>query len=268
MTQGMTEMTVEWDQQSTYTYFDVEQMTTQVVSHEPKAIMSLHLTDTVWVEQIDDITKVTAAEPEISETGETPIVTAGKISFNIGGQVISVDWSYDAFKEVKIGDYYVAWPYLMLGTPEVVDVSVSEVAGAKVPNKDAKLYEVTARIKQHLSTKNVPESEQISQDVEYVVQYFAALEVKLVDVKYRKGYEWLAPHDNIMLCSRYIVYRDRTYSTGETFTDTFYSMNNPAVSPLASPYPPGGGIAISLILNGLHPMAPSLFIIRDILMRM
>jgi len=239
MTQGMTEMTVEWDQQSTYTYFDVE--TTQVVSHEPKATMSLHLTDTVWVEQIDDITKVTATEPEISETGETPIVTAGKISFNIGGQVISVDWSYDAFKEVEIGDYYVAWPYLMLGTPEVVDVSVSEVAGAKVPNKDAKLYEVTARIKQHLETKNVPESEQISQDVEYVVQYFAALEVKLVDVKYRKGYEWLAPHDNIMLCARYIVYRDRTYSTGETFTDTFYSMNNPAVSYDASPEQGGGG---------------------------
>ena len=242
MNKGMKDMAVEWNGQATYTYFDVEQMATQVVNREPKATVSVQLSaDTAWVDNIEDITKVTATEPIITETGENPIVTTGNISFNIGGQVITVNWSYDAFKDAQIGDYYVIWPYLTLSTPEVIDVAVAELENAKVPNKDAKLYEVTARIKQHLSTKNVPESEKISQDVEYVIQYFAGLEVKLVDVKYRKSYEWLAPHDNIMLCSRYIVYRDRTYSTGETFTDTFYSMNNPAVSPFASPLVRAGG---------------------------
>lgn len=242
MSSGMKDMTIEWDQQATFTYFDVEQMSSLVVNRNPSATVSVQLAaDTAWVENIEDLTKVTAVEPQIVEAGENPVTTTGKISFDIGGQVITADWSYDAFKEVKIGDYFVNWPYLKLDAPEVIDVAVTELENAKVPNKEAKLYEVTARIRQHLETKNVPESEQISQDVEYVIKYFAALEIKLVSVKYRKGYEWLAPHDNIMLCSRYIVYRDRTYSTGETFTDTFYSMNNPAVSYHTSPSPGGGG---------------------------
>lgn len=230
-----------WRQINQYSYFSIEDRESQTLNHEPRATVSLDASaDTVWVTDESDINKVTATEPIITETGENPIVTTGNISFNIGGQVITVNWSYDAFKDAQIGDYYVIWPYLTLSTPEVVDVSVSEVAGAKVPNKEAKLYEVTARIRQHLETKNVPESERISQDVEYVVKYFAALEVKLTGVKYRKGFEWLSPHDNLPLRSRYIVYRDRTYSTGETFTDTFYSLNY-SIAYLASPEIRGGG---------------------------
>lgn len=242
MSSGMKDMTIEWDQQATFTYFDVEQMSSQVVNRNPSATVSVQLAaDTAWVENIEDLTKVTAGEPEIAETGESPVVTTGKVRFSIGGQVITANWSHAAYQEAKIGDYLVNWPYLKLDAPEVIDVAVTELENAKVPNKEAKLYEVTARIRQHLETKNVPESEQISQDVEYVIKYFAALEIKLVSVKYRKGYEWFAPHDNLHLRVRYIVYRDRTYSTGETFTDTFYSMNNPGVSYLASPHPRGGG---------------------------
>jgi hypothetical protein len=49
----------------------------------------------------------------------------------------------------------------------------------------------------------------------------AVQEVRLVKVTYRKGWEWNTPHDNIALGYFARVYRDRTYSNGKTFTDTF-----------------------------------------------
>ena len=54
----------------------------------------------------------------------------------------------------------------------------------------------------------------------------AVQEVKLVKVTYRKGWEWNTPHDNIILGYFARVYRDRTYSNGKTFTDTFGDMGH------------------------------------------
>lgn len=55
-----------------------------------------------------------------------------------------------------------------------------------------------------------------------IMQGFAQ-EPKLVDVKYRKDFIIEEPHHNFPLATRYVVYRDRIYSNGETVTDTFTS---------------------------------------------
>lgn len=55
-----------------------------------------------------------------------------------------------------------------------------------------------------------------------IMQGFAQ-EPTLVDVKYRKDFIIEEPHHNFPLATRYVVYRDRIYSNGETVTDTFTS---------------------------------------------
>lgn len=55
-----------------------------------------------------------------------------------------------------------------------------------------------------------------------IMQGFAQ-EPTLVDVKYRRDFIIEEPHHNFPLATRYVVYRDRIYSNGETVTDTFTS---------------------------------------------
>ena len=55
-----------------------------------------------------------------------------------------------------------------------------------------------------------------------IMQGFAQ-EKKLVDVQYRKDFIIEEAHHNMPLATRYVVYRDKIYSNGETVTDTFTS---------------------------------------------
>ena len=55
-----------------------------------------------------------------------------------------------------------------------------------------------------------------------IMQGFAQ-EPKLVDVQYRTDFIIEEPHHNMPLATRYVVYRDKIYSNGETITDTFTS---------------------------------------------
>lgn len=226
MNKGMNAMTIQWDQQAAYTYFDTNEMATKVVSRMPNAAVSVTaLKDTLWVSDEADLEKITAAEPIITTEGENPLKNIGKASFTSGEQVIDVEWNYESYPAVEIDGKEITWPYIVLGTPEVIGVSVTDKDETVISGKEAKVVEVSVRIKQNLSTANIPEDQKVSEDVQYIVRYYGVLEVELVDVKYRKEYEWLEPHDNIPLTSRYILYRDRTYSTGEVFTDVFTSMN-------------------------------------------
>lgn len=228
MNKGMNAMTIQWDQQAAYTYFDTNEMATKVVSRTPNAAVSVSaLKDTLWVSDLADLEKITAVEPIITTEGENPLKNIGKASFTSGEQVIDVEWNYESYPTVEIDGKEIAWPYIVLGTPEVIGVSVTDKDETVIAGKEAKVVEVSVRIKQNLSTANIPEDQKVSEDVQYIVRYYGVLEVELVDVKYRKEYEWLEPHDNIPLTSRYILYRDRTYSTGEVFSDVFTSMNCP-----------------------------------------
>ena len=117
-------------------------------------------------------------------------------------------------------------PYIELGEPKILSVSAKDLPDATVPGKQAKVYEVEVRLSQELKSVNAPEEQ--SETIEYVVNYIGALDVKLVKVVYRKDWEWIDSHDNMPLAYYPMVHRDRIYSTGETFTDTFRDKGHTA----------------------------------------
>ena len=91
----------------------------------------------------------------------------------------------------------------------------------EVGDKTAMIYEITAKFSQEVSSKFLPN--EVRQTLEYVVKYIGAVEITLKDVKYRRDYKWYPAHDNLQMAAQLIIYRDRTYSNGVTFTDTYQS---------------------------------------------
>ena len=145
-----------------------------------------------------------------------------------------------------------AFPYLELGKMNLVSVKAVKKGGAEdveeVDGKTVGVYEITAKFSQDLMTQQ--QNEEAKQTVEYIVKYIGVIEVKLVDIKYRKDYVWHDPHDNIPLALQLKVYRDRRYSNGVTFTDE-YRSNLMAVDLYVSAHSWRGGIDEEIILpNG------------------
>ena len=221
LTTGET-LSLEWHQSAVYSFFSLAAGGMQVISTDPKATLKLSaLADTVRVGSVEELTRQTASDPVVTTSGENPTQTCGKRTFDIGGQQITAEWTHEAYKGLLPEGGEIALPHLMLGEVKLVDVSVTELPDEEIPNGWMKLYEVTARFSQELSSADAPEPTQ--QTLEYVVKYIGAVEITLVDISYRKDYVWEEAHDNIEPCTRYILYRDRKYSNGETLTDTFIS---------------------------------------------
>ena len=238
LTSGAASMTIAWEQQSTYTWFDTRRMEQQAVNYAPKAQLTVSLTkDTVYVESKEMLEQASSVDPEISSEGENPTVYTAQQTYELGGgQTVSLNWKYDIYESIEVEGNEVAFPYLELGQPELVNVTVTERPDVIIPDKTAAVYEVSALFRQVLTPRNVSEGE--PQTMEYVVKYLAVQEVKLKKVVYRKSWEWNTPHDNIILAWAPIVYRDRIYSDGKTFTDTFSgSFMFKSLSPVTS----GGG---------------------------
>ena len=213
-------LSLEWAQNSRYTYFSATELSGKTVSEMPKAAVKLSVAkDTLWINSAEELDKVTTQAPVVATSGENPIVHTVNQSFDVGGQTISLDWSYDSYAPFTIEGNIVNLPYLEFANAEVVSVSKTELSGVTIPGKEAKVYEVTVKFRQGLKGVNMPES--VSENEEYVVKYIAALEVKLMSTTYEKDYMWAEPHDNLSWRSTYIVRRIRTYSTGEQEIDTF-----------------------------------------------
>ncbi len=221
LTDGASSMTIVCEQQSAYTWFDTQRMEQQAVNYAPKAQLTLSLTkDTVYVESKEMLEQASSVDPEISSDGENPTVYTAQQTYELGGgQTVNLNWKYDIYESIEVEGNEVAFPYLELGQPELVNVTVTERPDVIIPDKTAAVYEVSALFRQVLTPRNVSEGE--PQTMEYVVKYMAVQEVKLKKVVYRKSWEWNTPHDNIILAWAPIVYRDRIYSDGKTFTDTF-----------------------------------------------
>ena len=91
-------------------------------------------------------------------------------------------------------------------------------------------YHVVAKYSQVAKPVNVETATDKPAELKfaYQVEFIAKVKIEpvtLKDVKYRQEYEWLPPHDNIPWRYRFIVYRDRIYSNGETVTDTYTTVN-------------------------------------------
>ena len=221
LTAGALSMTIAYEQQSAYTWFDTQRMEQQAVNYAPTAQVAVSLTkDTLFIENAEVLESVTTSEPVITSEGENPTVYSGSQTYEIGGgQTISINWGYDAYGSIEIEGTQIALPYVELSRPELVGVAVTERPDVVLLNKEAVAYEVTVLFRQNIQAQNVSGAE--PQSIEYIVRYMAVKEVRLTKVVYRKSWEWNDPHDNIILAWAPIVYRDRIYSDGKTFTDTF-----------------------------------------------
>ena len=218
-------LSLEWAETCRYTYFSLKDFTSQTILREPKVSVNLEATkDTIWVANKEELEKLAASDVSISQDGTNPLVTSGHKVFSMADQAITLNWSYDAYEDVDVEGTSVAMPHLELGEPQIVSVSATELTNASVPGKQAKVYAVEVRLSQEL--KSVNDAKESTESIEYVVKFIGAIDVKLVKVVYRKDWVWVDSHDNMLLAYYPMVHRDRIYSTGETFTDTFRDLGH------------------------------------------
>ena len=214
------ELSLAWVQSTNYTYFSVEELSGKTVDLYPKATVNLSVAqDTINLSSLDGFENIEEALPVEETSGENPIKHLTKQSFNIGGQTISLNWSYEALTDVDVAGETITLPYLQLEKAEVVDVSSTEIQNTNLSNESDKVYEVTVRFRQRLIGINTPEN--ISQAIEYIVKYVAVFENKLISTTYEKDYKWYEAHDNLPPTTYYVLRRIRTYASGEQIVDTF-----------------------------------------------
>lgn len=220
MSSGASDMTIQWDGQATYTYFDVAQMATQVISQEPKVTVRVSTEqDTLRIETLDVLEQFEEL-PSVEETeGENPTRHITKQSFNVCGKIISLDGIYESYSPIERDGAQIQLPYLELSKAEIVKVGSHELQGVPLSKPSDKAYEVTVRFRQSLTRVNTPD--EVTKNVEYVVKFPAVLDNKLISTTYEKDYKWYDAHDNMANGGRYILRRIRTYASGEKIEDTF-----------------------------------------------
>ena len=220
-------MHLEWKQAVSHTYFWLPDLEMKTISFEPKAYVKLSAeSDTVWAANAEEFEKVTEGKPTVAVTSDATETHATNQVFDIGGgQKISAEWVYESCRGKMPDGSEVALPYLELGKLSLVSVSAVKKGAyedaEEVGDKTAMIYEITAKFSQDVSSKFLPN--EFRQTLEYVVKYIGAVEITLKDVKYRRDYKWYPAHDNLQMAAQLIIYRDRTYSNGVTFTDTYQS---------------------------------------------
>lgn len=218
-------LALKWVENIKYDYFSITNRNMEEFSYEATANANLIVSkDTVWVEDVDELEKVVTGKTETSVTdvNDTKLHT-GKKSFTIGGeQKVDFNWNYQAYQETEIEGVKVAWPYMTLSEPQLVSVQKTELPFVTIPGKNAKVYELSLRFKQDIGAENTPQP--VSESVEYIVKYIGAVELKLLEVKYRKTYEWYEPHDNLPIRNQYILYKDSIFSDGTTRTAESHSQ--------------------------------------------
>lgn len=215
-------LSLRWSQKANYTYFSLVDRGMHSVEYKPEAQVTLSAElDTVWVVDKEDLTKVTPSEPTITSSGENPAIIQGSQILEISKQKLTLNWIYEQYADLQIEDQTVSWPYIKLDAPRIVDVTKQVIPGAYIPNMQAAVYNVTVKLAQDLSTPGA--SPEQHETVEYLIRYIGVEAVLLTNVAYRKDYKLYEPHDNLPLRAQYILYRDRTYSNGQTYTDEFAS---------------------------------------------
>lgn len=211
-----------------YTASDGSQHTDHIY---PKTTIRVSVeTDTVDVDLYSSFSNTTVLQPIVTVSGWNPQTVQVRQSFRIDQQTVHFDYSYEDYGLVKTSSGFVPTPCLQPEMPELVDVNSTELQGEKLGNK---VYEVTVRFRQKLT--GVHTSENISQDIEYIVKYIAVLENKLISTTYEKDYGWTEAHDNIPPLSHYVLRRIRTYASGEKVVDTFVNPMGYAVETMLTP---------------------------------
>jgi hypothetical protein len=239
---------LEWTAESRCSYMAASDLSTHVISRQPKASVSISVaSDTIhYAGYKDSVTVVTTVPPTVFTDGQEPQRTVSTQTYHIASQTITLSWTQEDYGSITVEDSTVAMPYLQLEAPELVEVAIQETeqasrARSRMAGRSYTLskgqtradessdissmqgsvafYEVTARFRQSLKGVNTPN--EVAETVEYIVKYIAAVEAKLISTTYEKDYEWLEPWCDLSWRYNYIVRRIRTYSTGEKETDEF-----------------------------------------------
>ena len=231
---------VEWNGSSAHTWYDTDAMGLRLFSDECFARADISSTidtiSTYTFSKIEDMIPTAIEDPVVTTEGD---IVKGSQRFIIGKekdgqQVITVNWSYENGCTVSTNYGDVAMPYVTISAPELVSVKTRQLEENEVA-EGVKGYEVTARLRQTFSTVNtdgVDTNQSSTQVVEYEVKHYIVQDIVLRQVGYRKEWEWIERTDTTALAFYPVVYRDRTYSNGEVFTDTF--IDGPHVVGLSS----------------------------------
>lgn len=222
-----TPLSLEWQEEITYSYFSIPERSMIELRYEPKAHVEVNAesVDTIWVSNISELSQLTSLDPVIETSDTNPVENTGSFVWNVAGQKVTLDYAYQSYLPIEVEGDGVVLPYLMLKAPEITHVDVAEVPNGVLVGKKGTLYTVTATINQELTTADFAEPK--TEQLQYVVKYLAAIEeqpVTLVDIQYREGYEWFEPHDNLPLRVSHIVYRDSIFSDGSVHTVASYSL--------------------------------------------
>ena len=230
---GGEQLELEWSGQSRHVWFDVEAMEQKLFSGDPhaqiKVSLALDTLEAYNTSRIEDmIANVSASDPAYTDEGTEhkghrtwTIIPANE---KMGKQVMTLDWAYTRGDTVTTSYGKIPMPYLMVSDPEFIEVKIKRIEDDPNIPETVKLYEVTARIKQTFSVLNdssLNNGQPYKEEIEYQLKYMIVENIMLTKVAYRKDWKWLEPTDSTALAFYPIVYRDRTYSNSETFTDTF-----------------------------------------------
>ena len=221
-----TPLSLEWQEEITYSYFSIPERSMIELRYEPKAHVEVNAesVDTIWVSNISELSQLTSLDPVIETSDTNPVENTGSFAWNVAGHKVSLDYAYQSYPSIEIEGTEVVFPSLAIGSPEI-NVDVTE----KESNKTTKIYDVTLTIDQELAVANASQPQ--SERVQYVVKYIAAIPIeaaKIVDIRYRKPSPaepvWNEPHDNISLVYRYKLLVDTVFSDGSVHTAEIYGM--------------------------------------------
>ena len=221
------QMTVRLAQTATYT----NMFGRSTVCH-PAAQVTLTATqDTAWAYSLDELQAADVSPvAEQQTTGEHPKTTSASYTFHLCGKAVTLSLSHESHYVLtdSLTHEPVQMPFVSFGKPVLKEIAAEEIPDATIPDKEGKLYRVTATFSLEVLKEGV--TEPTSETVEFSVEYLGAVEAKLVRVTYKRDWEWVEPHDNMALFYYAKVHRTRHYSTGESYTDTFMDYGHMATN--------------------------------------
>lgn len=233
-------MKLRWQQTFRYDYFSMSEQSSKTILQESEASVTVTTAaqDTLWAANKTELGQFTASEAVVTTEGSDSQTTTGQKTFQIAGKDINVCWSYNANRTMQVEGKDVVVPHLEFDEPQIVNADIRILRNITLNGQQVQIYEVTARLSQKVRSVGTPESSE--ETIEYHVTYTGAIEVRLLKVVYRKDWDWVEPHDNIILNYHAKVHRDRIYSTGETFTDTFIDYGHVAFISATSTFSKNG----------------------------
>lgn len=178
--------------------------------------------DTTWTENVGQLAEPgVLSAPSVTSVGEHPTENVRSYNYVVSGQTLTFDLHWQGNCQVSDSDINepVTMPNVRFGELTVKDVSVADRPDEEAEGRGLALYTVTTTFGLELISEGLTEDKR--EQIDIVVTCVAAMEPKLVKVTYKRDWEWVEPHDNMMLFYYAKVHRTRHYSNGKSYTDTF-----------------------------------------------